>query len=90
MKTVHTLLDRSMDSMARFVVGACTAVALAAAVVVVRAGPELEGGPMNARTEVVRLEPVAVTVSKATFDTVRAEAQRPGVFARLVNRKAHA
>ena len=57
---------------ASLVVGCGAAVAMASAAAVSEAAPSLKQHAKPA-TEVVRLEPVVVTVSKAHFETVRSE-----------------
>jgi len=80
-KSINTLIHGS----ARFAVAVGTFIALASAVAIITVAPT---GIEHAKpaTEVVRLEPVVVTISKARYTAIRAEAQ-PSMFVRLFAKK---
>jgi hypothetical protein len=67
--------DRLISDVGRFVFGLCIGLALTSAYVVVTSAPDLLGQPVDA--EVVRLDPVVVTISAKRFDEVHAEADVP-------------
>ena len=83
---MNTTLHTRLDGTARFAVALGTVVALACAVAIIEVAPN---GIENTKqaTEIVRLEPVVVTVSNAQYEAVRAEAQRPSMFVRLFSKK---
>ncbi len=80
-KTLNTLMHRA--GRLTFAFGTC--VALACAVAIIKVAP---AGIENAKpaTEVVRLEPVVVTISKDRYAAVRAETT-PSMFVRLFSKK---
>lgn len=57
---------------ASLVVGCAAAIAFASAAAVSQVAPSLRTPVQTAPVEVIRLEPVVVTISKASFDAVRA------------------
>ena len=83
MKTINTLIHTG----GRLAVAFGTFVALACAIAIIKVAPDGIENTRLAQSEVVRLEPVVVTVSKAQYDAVRAEAQRPSLFVRLFAKK---
>ena len=80
-KSLNTLIHGA----GRFAVGFGTFVALACAIAIINVAPAgIE--QTKAATEVVRLDPVVVTISKARYAAVRAEA-KPSLFVRLFAKK---
>ncbi len=77
MKTI----DLVMQNVGRIAVGLGSALALVCAMVIVTSGPAL--GSAEAATQVVRLEPVVVTVSTERFAAIRAEEKSHTMFARV-------
>jgi hypothetical protein len=71
MKTI----ERIIHSISRFVFGLGVGLALTSAYVIVASGPDLLGA--KAPAEVVRLDPVEVTISAERFKEIRAEAEPP-------------
>jgi hypothetical protein len=65
-------LGRAMTFTAAVLVGCGAAIAFASAAAVSQAAPSLRTSG-SAVTEVVRLEPIVVTVSKGYFEKVRSE-----------------
>jgi len=81
---IHSLNARAL------LFGAAIAMVIAAAATVSATGDELGLASKNgaASVEVVRLEPVAVTISTERFDAIRAESLGPSVIARASNKAA--
>ena len=71
MKTKESLIS----DVSRFVFGLGIGLALTSAYVIVTSAPDLLGEP--AAAEVVRLDPVVVTISSKAFDEIHAEAEQP-------------
>ena len=80
-KSLSTLIHRA----GRYTVVLGSVAALASAIAIIKVAP---AGIENtkAATEVVQLEPVVVTISKARYAAVRAEA-KPSLFVRLFSKK---
>ena len=73
-------IDHLLHGLGRFVFGLGVGLALTAALVIVANGPALEG--TNAKpVDVIRLDPVTVTISAERFAAVRDEAGLPPVAA---------
>ncbi len=73
-------IDHLLRGLGRFVFGLGVGLALTAALVIVANGPALEA--KDARpVDVIRLDPVIVTISAARFDALRGEAGLPPVAA---------
>ena len=73
-----------LDGVARVSIAAGTAIALAAAIAIAHATPAVRANTPVARTnapvaavEVVRLEPVVVTISASRYAAIRAETAAP-------------
>jgi len=71
-------IDHLLHSLGRFVFGLGVGLALTAAVVIVANGPALEATTVKP-VDVVKLDPVIVTISAERFDAVRGEAGLPPV-----------
>ena len=74
-------LQRLIDLVSRFAVGLGSALALVCAVVIVSSGPTL-GPEAVVHADVVRLDPVVVTISSERFAQIRAEEHEQAMFAR--------
>ncbi len=72
MKTKSMFSD-AMTFVASVAVGCTAAIAIAAAASVSESAPTLRGKPAAESVQVVRLDPVVVTLSRATFDAIRSE-----------------
>ena len=70
-----TRVSSAMTFVASVVVGFGAAIAIASAAAVSQAAPSLRPVAQAAAVEVVRLEPVVVTVSKTYYDAVRTETE---------------
>ncbi len=81
MKTI----ERIIRTLSRFVFGLGVGLALTSAYVIVTSGAALTGRPPAAR-DVVRLDPVVVTISRERFDTLYAEAHPPEKIAHVYGR----
>ena len=88
MNTVLNNVIHSINTRA-LIFGAVTALAIAAAATVAATGdePGVASKKGAASVEVVRLEPVAVTITPERFDAIRAESQSPSM-ARRSNKAA--
>ncbi len=78
-------IERLFRSLGRFVFGLGVGLALTSAYVIVSSGSALLGQP-PARPEVVRLDPVVVTISRDRFATLYAEAHPPEAVAHFYGR----
>ena len=79
-------LQRLIDLVSRFAVGLGSVLALVCAVVIVSSGPSL-GPETVVHADVVRLDPVVVTISSERFAQIRAEEHEQAMFARSRGRK---
>lgn len=70
---MKTALQNCMTFAAAVAVGCGAAIAIASTAAVSQAAPTLRTPVRTTPVEVVRLEPVVVTVSRSTFDAVRKE-----------------
>lgn len=83
-KNLNTLIHGS----GRLVVAFGTFIALACAVAIIKVAPAgLENAAVATPTEVIRLAPVVVTISKERYLAIRAETERPSLFVRLFTKK---
>lgn len=79
--TTMKTLERFIRSLSRFVFGLGVGLALTSAYVIVSSGSALTGRAPSAR-DVVRLDPIVVTMSRQRFDALYAEANPPAPVAR--------
>ena len=79
MKTIETI----MQNVGRCVVGLGSALALVSAVVITSNGPALGNAQAARPVEVVRLDPVVVTISTERFAAIRAEEKSHTMLARV-------
>ena len=84
MKTI----ERIMRVIGHLAVGLGSALALVCVFVVVTSDHALDPTQVARPAEVVRLDPVVVTISTARFDAIRAEARGPSMLVRTPDRKA--
>ncbi len=76
-RTVMSIIDRSIETVGRFAVGLGTALALVCAFVIVETDPEKGGATVAATAEVVRLDPVVVTISANRYAELQAMSAAP-------------
>ena len=69
---MKTTLASAMTFLGSVVVGCGAAIAIASAAAVTKEAPQLRTNANVAASEVIRLEPVTVTISKARYDELRA------------------
>ena len=69
----QAIVDGSLRAGGRLFVLLATALAISSAITIARHAPALLAQNAPAATEVVRLEPVTVSISAARFDAIRAE-----------------
>ena len=85
MKTI----ERVIHAIGRFAVGLGSVLALVCTFVIVTSDHALGLTEVTQPAEVVRLDPVVVTISAERFDAIRAEAQGPSRLVRTPGRKTN-
>ena len=88
--TAMTLIDRIIHTAGRFAFGFGTALALVCAFVIVAIDPRLDGSTAAAPAEVVRLDPVVVTISADRYDELQAALREPSAVVRVADHRAEA
>lgn len=80
-------LEKISHTVGRFAVGIGLGLALVCAYVIVSSAPALDAPPAARPAGVVRLDPVAVTISAERFDAIRAEGRGSSILVRTRERK---
>ena len=86
--TSMSLIDRTIHAVGRFAVGFGTALALVCAVVIVTTGPRLDAPSAAAPAEVIRLDPVVVTISASRYAELQSTLREPSVVVRAAGHRA--
>ena len=86
--TIMRIIERVIETVGRFVVGLCIGLALVCAFVIVTTDPRLDVPATAAAVEVIRLDPVVVTISADRYDELQAASRAPSAIVRIAEHGA--
>lgn len=81
-------LEKIIHTIGRFAFGIGLGIALVCAYVIVSNAPALDATPVARPADIVRLDPVVVSIPAERFDAIRAEEGSASMLVRTPERKA--